>query len=925
MSYAPRPTTEAFPTGKTPVRVASVSNITLAAPGSTIDGVTLAVNDRVLLKNQSTGSQNGIWTWNGAAVAMSRADDANSAAELPTGLTVYIKEGTVNAKRTYTLTTLTPIVVGTTSLLFEELDDTGGGSPTVDGFTTVRAAAGGVNSAVLPAAIDGVTMVAGDRFLIPSSSNTGNAPSSATTNGLWVYTTAGQAATRPTDYSNGSVINGLLVLVTEGTANAYDSGAGRGLYSLAQAVTVGSTSHVWGKLYDSRATDTGSTPSTTTSRRFFGQLALSNHITMQQGVTIGSGNGTDPLNISHGAAITASLTLTADTNNRGFLVYTGTGGHTITLPAANTMVSASYGLFNLIANRGTGVVSIAPGAGSTLNGQTAVVPIPIGAWGLSYGVSTTDTAVVILDAVGNSNAAPAPLGTIEATARTTAPAGWLLCNGSAISRTTYVDLFNAIGTTYGAGDGTTTFNIPNTAGRTLMGAGTGAQDGSSGTGIITGGTAMAARTLGAWGGATLVTLTAAQSGTTAHSHTLNDPGHVHPYAGHTYVPITGSGATLVGTASASNFGINGVSNVTGITVNNSAAANASAGHENLSPFVVVNYMIKAQYVEDTPGWGNSNATVVSGATPIHTASGSYQNLSFTGTELDDATGMHDTVTNADRITILRDGTYVSNAYVIFNNNATGTRAAEIVHSRHGALTHWEAAAIGTANLSTSLSGIAVPCIAGDYFTVTWYQNSGANLTAAAPSKFSVTRTGYAANPVGAITPVGATVDYFGATEPTDGNWKFPAGQAISRTVYAELFTLLGTTYGAGDGSTTFNLPDLRGRVGVALDNMGGSDAGRLSTANTLGLAGGVEGVLLTAAQSGLPAHTHGVTGSITQYLGPTLTTYLPAAGSGVGGTVNTAAVAAFSLSATANAAADAASSHTNMQPYMLVNKLIRVR
>ncbi len=67
------------------------------------------------------------------------------------------------------------------------------------------------------------------------------------------------------------------------------------------------------------------------------------------------------------------------------------------------------------------------------------------------------------------------------------------------------------------------------------------------------------------------------------------------------------------------------------------------------------------------------------------------------------------------------------------------------------------------------------------------------------------------------------------------------GQAISRTAYVGLFTVLGTTYGAGDGSTTFNLPDLRGRVAAGLGNMGGVDANRLPLGGTvLGNAPGAE-------------------------------------------------------------------------------------
>jgi microcystin-dependent protein len=103
--------------------------------------------------------------------------------------------------------------------------------------------------------------------------------------------------------------------------------------------------------------------------------------------------------------------------------------------------------------------------------------------------------------------------------------------------------------------------------------------------------------------------------------------------------------------------------------------------------------------------------------------------------------------------------------------------------------------------------------------------------------------GFYDNPFG--IPLGASMQFWGTTAP-NSNFAFPFGQAISRTTYATLFTLLSTTYGAGDGLTTFNLPDLRGRVVASPDNMGGSDAGRLSNAasniagqrNSLGGTGG---------------------------------------------------------------------------------------
>jgi microcystin-dependent protein len=71
-----------------------------------------------------------------------------------------------------------------------------------------------------------------------------------------------------------------------------------------------------------------------------------------------------------------------------------------------------------------------------------------------------------------------------------------------------------------------------------------------------------------------------------------------------------------------------------------------------------------------------------------------------------------------------------------------------------------------------------------------------------------------------------------------------------------LFTAIGTTYGVGDNSTTFNLPDLRGRVLAGIDNMGGTDAGRLDIANTAGTVVGSQYVTLASAN--LPTHTHAI-------------------------------------------------------------------
>jgi microcystin-dependent protein len=111
--------------------------------------------------------------------------------------------------------------------------------------------------------------------------------------------------------------------------------------------------------------------------------------------------------------------------------------------------------------------------------------------------------------------------------------------------------------------------------------------------------------------------------------------------------------------------------------------------------------------------------------------------------------------------------------------------------------------------------------------------------------------GTAGAAVGA-TPIGGGMDFFGTTAPA--GWHFAAGAAISRTTYAALFAVIGTTYGAGDGSTTFNLPDIRGRIPLPLDNLGGTAAGRVNVfaATAVGATGG--------SQS-LQSHSHAVTDS----------------------------------------------------------------
>lgn len=102
----------------------------------------------------------------------------------------------------------------------------------------------------------------------------------------------------------------------------------------------------------------------------------------------------------------------------------------------------------------------------------------------------------------------------------------------------------------------------------------------------------------------------------------------------------------------------------------------------------------------------------------------------------------------------------------------------------------------------------------------------------------------------AIYPLGIGHPFFGAADDVPDNFVIFDGRAISRSTYARLYAALGTTHGVGDGSLTFNLPDMRGRVPAGVD----AGAGRISANNQPGQSGGAQSVALTQAQ--MPSHYH---------------------------------------------------------------------
>jgi microcystin-dependent protein len=185
-----------------------------------------------------------------------------------------------------------------------------------------------------------------------------------------------------------------------------------------------------------------------------------------------------------------------------------------------------------------------------------------------------------------------PIGTIQPFAAATAPSGWEFCDGAALNSVAnpkYAALFAAIGVTYG-GSGASSFNVPNLAGRTPVGAGTGAQQGVAGSGVITGGTALTARARGQFfGDERLQGHTHTFSGTTGN----DSPDHTH--STQTFVIAGGGGSNFVGGPNWNlSSGTGGANNrhqhaFSGTTANH----NQSLGlQQNLQPSIVTNYIIK---------------------------------------------------------------------------------------------------------------------------------------------------------------------------------------------------------------------------------------------------------------------------------------------------------------------------------------------
>lgn len=271
------------------------------------------------------------------------------------------------------------------------------------------------------------------------------------------------------------------------------------------------------------------------------------------------------------------------------------------------------------------------------------------------------------------------------------------------------------------------------------------------------------------------------------------------------------------------------------------------------------------------------------------------------------------------------------AYTVASNqafnslaNMSGKMVAFVPHTTNGATVNLNVDGLGAKPLRSApatelLAGVLVQ---GTPYVATY--NNAAN---------EWLLHGFYGNPYN--VPLGGMLEFTGATAP-NSSFVLPFGQAISRATYAAYFAMVGTTYGAGDGSTTFNVIDKRGRVSAGKDDMGGAAASRLTasyfgtSAAALGAVGGSESHTLTTAQ--MPSHTHTGTTSSDGAHTHTVTAAFLIGGAldsgGIAGAVpNTVLTTSSNGAHTHTFTSDAGgggNAHPNVQPTVIVNYILRI-
>lgn len=350
----------------------------------------------------------------------------------------------------------------------------------------------------------------------------------------------------------------------------------------------------WGTAYTNRITSltvTGSSGAATLSSNTLniptytlaglGGQASSTNLTSLSGLSYVSASfvkmtssGTFSLDTSTYLTANQSITLSGD--------VTGSGTTAITTTLATVGVAkGGTGLTTLTAN------NVILGNGTST--PSFVAPSTSGNLLTSNGTTWASTAPV----------AQMPTGALMPYAGATAPTGYLLCDGSSVSSSTYLALHAVISNTYGgtaySGAGALSFNLPDLRGRLPMGAGTGAGLNASGTGAPSG-TAQTARTRGQWLGEETHQLTTTNMPIHSHNGSTGNAGsHSHTMAAGISLASTGLASPLLGSTSGSQyiFATSGTITNTVADHSHTIPSNGSDGrHATIPPVVVLNYIIK---------------------------------------------------------------------------------------------------------------------------------------------------------------------------------------------------------------------------------------------------------------------------------------------------------------------------------------------
>lgn len=403
-----------------------------------------------------------------------------------------------------------------------------------------------------------------------------------------------------------------------------------------------------------------------------------------------------------------------------------------------------------------------------------------------------------------------PIGSIVKWGSYTAPKNWLLCNGQELKRNEYPDLFAAIGTTYGEGNGSTTFNLPNMSSKFSVGYNNSDSDFNS---------------LGKTGGEKTHTLTIAEMPAHTHKTWISDTAYSERGDGYQNY-YYGQGRYY----------------------NNTSSVGESKAHNNMPPYIVMNYIIKAKQSAGVV------ATVVDNldSTSSIDALSANQGKILKGYISDNDTMI--TTLQEDVIKVEDDITKIKSNYIPVSQKGNPNGVATLDNNALLKDTQLPIAS------PTRLGGIKI----GENLNITAdgvLNATGGGGGGSGEKEVSISETEPTENsielwvdlsedepipdPALDSTPVGAIVPYPSDIIPE--GFLECNGQAVSRTDYQELFNIIGTTYGNGDGFTTFNLPDLQGKIPVGLDE---ND----TDFDTLGNTGGEKEHTMTLAD--LVPHVH---------------------------------------------------------------------